>query len=269
MVPADYTGNFRGEGPSIRSGVSSFFISLQNGCETSVRSSANVTSLAHWPDIGWAAIDWGADGIALTKIGRILVFHRSQNLFLRPAFPEDWRAVLGGIAEERIVRNLATAPWPYEADHARGWCALEQDPFTPSFLVVLPAEGVVGSAGLGRDAETGKVQLGYWIAEKYWGRGFASEAARSVLKIAHAIGHKRLVASHFVDNPASGKVLRKAGFNPTGEIRPGYSLARGRHDPVACYEAELSAAIRAFSSDRASGGPSGDEPAGGAMSRAA
>lgn len=167
------------------------------------------------------------------------MFHRTENLFLRPGFPEDWEAVHAGIAREDIVRNLASAPWPYSQNDARGFAEKAQDAWVPHFLVHLPGEGVIGSAGLGYDAATGKVQLGYWIAKGYHGRGFATEAARGVVEVARAIGHKRLTASHFVDNPASGRVLLKAGFRKTGEVRPGFSLARGGHDPVACYELTL------------------------------
>lgn len=50
------------------------------------------------------------------------MFHRTQRLFLRPVFPEDWEAIFVGIADEGVVRNLARAPWPYRADDARHFC---------------------------------------------------------------------------------------------------------------------------------------------------
>jgi len=167
------------------------------------------------------------------------MFHRSERLFLRPAWPEDWEAIYRGISDEETVHNLARAPWPYEPEHARDFTNRAQDQFLPDFVVTLPEDGVIGSAGMGIDEATEQVQMGYWIARDYWGRGYATEAARAVLSVAKAIGHKRITASHFVDNPGSGKVLRKAGFQPTGEIRPGFSLARGRRDPVACFEVIL------------------------------
>ena len=40
------------------------------------------------------------------------MFHVTERLLLRPAWPEDAEALLGGIADEAIVRNLASAPWP-------------------------------------------------------------------------------------------------------------------------------------------------------------
>jgi RimJ/RimL family protein N-acetyltransferase len=81
----------------------------------------------------------------------------------------------------------------------------------PHFLVTLPtAEGpkIIGAVGLG--GKNGQVELGYWIGREHWGRGYASEAARAVLRLAGALGHRRVVAGHFIDNPASARP-EKAG----------------------------------------------------------
>lgn len=165
------------------------------------------------------------------------MFHRSKRLFLRPAFPEDWEAILAGVADEAVVRNLARAPWPYGADDARQFAEMAQDRRLPHFLVTVPGAGVVGSAGLGEFE--GRPEIGYWIARPHWGKGYATEAARGVIEIARMLGHERLVAGHFSDNPASGKVLRKLGFRQTGQIRRRFSRARGCEVPSVEYELEL------------------------------
>lgn len=168
------------------------------------------------------------------------MFHRTARLFLRPAWPEDWEAVLGGIAEEGIVRNLARAPWPYGPEEARTFAAMPQNPCRPHFLVVHADSGqVVGSAGLGD--HHGEAELGYWLARPFWGRGFATEAAAGVIEIARLLGHQRVHAGHFVDNPASGRVLRKLGFVPTGLTRPRMSCARGCEVPAHEYILNLEA----------------------------
>ena len=156
------------------------------------------------------------------------MFIRSERLFLRPAWPEDWEELLARIADEKIVCNLAKAPWPYRAEHARDFAAKRQDKCRPHFLVTLPATGeLIGSVGLAPgDAEA--AELGYWIARAQWGKGYAPEAARAVLRLARTLGHERLVAGHFVDNPASGRVLAKIGFRPTGRVLPRFSAGRGR-----------------------------------------
>ena len=157
------------------------------------------------------------------------MFHRSERLFLRPAFHEDCGAILAGIGEEAIVRNLARAPWPYTIDDARNFAALPQNPRLPHFLVTLPGVGVIGAAGMGEHVTDlgAEPEIGYWIAREHWGHGYATEAAGAVLRIARTLGHRRVVAGHFTDNPASGKVLRKLGFLPSGRIAKRHSLARG------------------------------------------
>lgn len=160
------------------------------------------------------------------------MFFRSERLFLRPGWPEDWHELFALIRDEGIVRNLASAPWPYTAEHAQDFAGRMQEIGLPHFFVTLPtASGskLIGCAGIGKDGE--HVELGYWIARDHWGRGYATEAARAVLSVARSLGHKHIVAGHFLDNPASGRVLRKVGFRPTGEgLR--YSLGRG--EKVTC-----------------------------------
>ena len=167
------------------------------------------------------------------------MFHRSERLLLRPPWPEDWNIVLGGIADEGVVRNLARAPWPYNAEDARKFVQLPIDPMYPRFLITRARDAaLVGCIGI--DAmEGGEVELGYWIARPFWGQGFASEAGRAVLAIARALGHRQIVASHFLDNPASGKVLAKLGFKPTGRVVERHSCGRGAKAPTAEYELAL------------------------------
>lgn len=156
------------------------------------------------------------------------MFIRSARLFLRPAWPEDWEELYPLINDADIVRNLASAPWPYTAEDAQAFARVGQDRMRPRFLLTLPtATGaeIIGCAGLGED--NGQAELGYWIARLHWGHGYATEAARAVLEIARLLGHCRVVAGHFHDNPASGRVLRKAGFVPTGAISNRYSRGRG------------------------------------------
>lgn len=155
------------------------------------------------------------------------MFMRSERLFLRPCWPEDWLELLVSIDDEGVVRNLASVPWPYTSDDAKAFVERQQERLLPQFFITVPsAEGtkLIGSVGLSRDGDD--VELGYWIARSHWGQGYATEAARAVLSQARAMGHRRIVAGHFVDNPASGRVLRKVGFRPTGERRIRYSEGR-------------------------------------------
>ena len=166
------------------------------------------------------------------------MFHRSERLLLRPPWPEDWNIVLGGIADEGVVRNLASAPWPYNAADAREFVQLPIDPMFPRFLITRARDAaLVGCIGI--DLTEGEVELGYWIARQHWGQGYATEAGRAVLDVAQMLEHERIVASHFLDNPASGAVLRKLGFEPTGRVVERFSCGRGGKGPTAEYELSL------------------------------
>ena len=161
------------------------------------------------------------------------MFIRSERLFLRPGWPEERPELHALLADEAIVGNLATLPWPLAEARCEG---APRDRRLPHFLITLPgADGarLVGSIGLGID--DGDVELGYWIARPYWGQGYATEAARAVITQARAIGHRRLVATHFLENPASGRVLQKVGFRPAGEVRQRYSMGRDEIAPALRY----------------------------------
>ena len=158
------------------------------------------------------------------------MFARTDRLLLRPGWAEDAPALARAIADEAIVRNLATAPWPYGLAEAEAFLAAPRDPVLPTFLLLARTGGapqLVGSCALIRKP-SGSVVLGYWIAREHWGLGYATEAGRQLIEIARTIGLKRLDASYFVDNPASGRVLEKLGFAPTGLRVPERSCARGR-----------------------------------------
>jgi RimJ/RimL family protein N-acetyltransferase len=175
------------------------------------------------------------------------VFHRSERLLLRPIWPEDAQALFAGIADEGVVRNLARAPWPYEERHAHEFAALSDAPLFPRFLITRAADAqAVGCIGFGpmgdaADDAAGAIELGYWIARPFWGQGFATEAGAAVLEIARTLGHRELVASHFSDNPASGRVLRKLGFEPTGRVEERFSCARREQVPAVQYRRDLAA----------------------------
>jgi RimJ/RimL family protein N-acetyltransferase len=170
------------------------------------------------------------------------MFTRTERLLLRPAWAEDTDALFRAIADERIVRNLATVPWPYRPEHAFTFTQSARRVDRPSSLIFLRSSGapeLVGGIGI-HDTPDGAVELGYWIARAHWGRGYASEAGKAVIAFARdALRLPGLVAGHFLDNPSSGSVLRKLGFQPTGAIGMRHCAARGEEVPMAEFVLEL------------------------------
>ena len=175
------------------------------------------------------------------------MFARTPRLLLRPGFPEDAPALAAAIGDEQVTRGLARVPWPYSLADAQSFLSRAADPFLPSCLVTERTSGaplLVGGCGLHR-RESGAVELGYWIARPHWGRGLATEAARAVIDIARALRIGALEAGHFLDNPASGRVLEKLGFSSTGIIAPRFCLARAEEVPARLYRLPLTRAVKA------------------------
>ena len=162
------------------------------------------------------------------------MFARTPRLLLRPGFPEDAPALAAAIADQAIARNLATVPWPYRMRDAEAFLAQPRDPVLPSLLIFERTEGapqLIGSCGLGR-RPSGAVEMGYWIARPFWGRGYATEACAALIDIACTLGLPTLEGSHFIDNPASARVLEKLGFESLHIIAPRMSCARGSEAPA-------------------------------------
>ena len=172
------------------------------------------------------------------------MFARTKRLLLRPGWAQDAPALFRAIADEGIVRNLASAPWPYDLGHARAFLDTERRPDEASFLVFRRTAGaprLIGSAGLGRNPD-GAIELGYWISRPHWGLGYATEAGRAIVAIARdALRLKRISAGHFLDNPASGRVLEKLGFTPTGAVADRYSCGRREAAPSKLFALDLCA----------------------------
>ncbi|UVO54410.1 GNAT family N-acetyltransferase [Sphingomonas sp. SUN039] len=169
------------------------------------------------------------------------MFIRTENLLLRPGWTEDAPELYAAIAREEVAYTLARLPWPYTLDHARAWLDRPRAADDAHLLIYERtgnAPRLIGGIGLAPDGHD--VELGYWIVPSHWGRGFATEAGRAVIAMARdTLRLDRLVSGHFVENPASGRVLRKLGFAATGTTDLRYCLARDAMLPCVGFSLDL------------------------------
>jgi RimJ/RimL family protein N-acetyltransferase len=169
------------------------------------------------------------------------MFARTERLLLRPGWGEDAQALLSAIADEAIIDKLPGTPWPYKAEDAEAFLLRDRAPDDlPELLIYARTRGaprLVGGIALReRDGED-SAELDYWIARPCWGLGFATEAGRAVIGMAHeGLRLESLCSGHFPDNPASGRVLEKLGFRPTGEIEKRWSTVRGQEVDCIMYQ---------------------------------
>ena len=95
-------------------------------------------------------------------------------------------------------------------------------------------EQLIGLIGL----KTEGGEIGYWLGAPFWDTGFATEAVQALVADAQRTGWSRLAGEVFQDNPASARVLTKAGFAYAGATQS-YCVARQRTVDVWRYELEF------------------------------
>lgn len=117
-----------------------------------------------------------------------------------------------------ISENTLTLPYPYLKQHADFWFQMADYSFKKKEAFVFGIrekenQKLIGGIGLHLDVANNKAEVGYWLGKSFWNNGYATEALQRILKFGfeELLLHK-IYASHFLHNPASGKVLEKNGF---------------------------------------------------------
>jgi RimJ/RimL family protein N-acetyltransferase len=141
----------------------------------------------------------------------------TARLVLRAPRLDDAEALAALVNDRRIAENTARIPHPYTLADAESFIAQVNRAAGEATFVITLADGtIIGGCGVGTLSGPDP-EPGYWIGVPYWGRGFATEAARAVID--HAFGDpgcERLQGRARVSNPASRRVLEKCGFQWTG-----------------------------------------------------
>lgn len=112
-------------------------------------------------------------------------------------------------------------PHPYERHHAEAWLRELQQMNPVTAFAIATEEELIGGIGLHPqpDIMRRSVELGYWLAEPYWGKGIATAAVRAMTEWGFSnLQINRIFAYVFGWNPASARVLEKAGFTLEGRM---------------------------------------------------
>ena len=139
---------------------------------------------------------------------------QTERLILRAPRHGDAKAIALLANDLRIAANTSHIPHPYGIGDAEQFIAAANERAGEACFIVKLENKPIGICSVtprGDDFE-----LGYWFGVPYWGRGFATEAARAVID--HTFGdleHEALLSGARVTNPASRRVLEKCGFQWT------------------------------------------------------
>jgi RimJ/RimL family protein N-acetyltransferase len=141
-------------------------------------------------------------------------------LRLRPVTPQDSGRITELVADPRIHRMLARVPPGQTKAQTLAWIMTHERgrAADTNHVFALDQDGrLLGVIGADRTNTALPFEIGYWIAPEAWGQGYCTEAGVALIRWLDACGKGRaLVAGHFADNPASGRVLAKLGFLPCG-----------------------------------------------------
>ena len=144
----------------------------------------------------------------------------TERLILRPCEADDADAVQRLVSDVEIARNTASIPHPYPDGGAAEWISKHEQSEEIIFAIVKrDTDEVIGVIGLIPKPHD-RAEIGYWIGVPHWNRGYASEAARAVIDFAFRdLDFNRIEAAHYARNPASGRVMQKAGMKHEGTHR--------------------------------------------------
>jgi RimJ/RimL family protein N-acetyltransferase len=151
---------------------------------------------------------------------------QTPRLLLRDFVSEDWPAVLAYQSDPRYLRYY---PWETRTeDEVRAFVQMflghqqEQPRRRFQLAITLPEDGrLIGNCGMRRKlGNEWEGDIGYELAPEYWGRGYATEAARTMVDFGfRELDLHRISSWCIADNVASARVLEKTGLRLEGRLR--------------------------------------------------
>lgn len=149
---------------------------------------------------------------------------KTERLLLRPFSPKDALDVQRLAGDSAVVETTLNIPHPYEDGMAESWISTHQPDFDEgkgvTFAITLrQTEEVMGAISL-RIEPFSRASMGYWIGKPYWGNGYCTQAVKAVIAYGFdELKLNKIYATYLPRNPASGRVMEKAGMTYEGYLR--------------------------------------------------
>jgi RimJ/RimL family protein N-acetyltransferase len=155
---------------------------------------------------------------ASTPLYLAAVIVRTERLLLRAPVISDAARVSLLAGDFQVASLTGTIPHPYTEEMAADWIRSHQDGEEGVAFAIDLGGDLIGCVGY-RAYDEVHAEMGYWLGKPYWGFGFATEAARALIRhVFEKEGFDYLTCGHFRENPASARVIAKLGFEPSGEV---------------------------------------------------
>ncbi len=150
----------------------------------------------------------------------------SDQFSLSPITWDDKPAYLEYLNQTaEFYANGVETPFPYTEADADRWISFTQIETLArdcrrSWAIRDEGQQLVGGIGLSEIKQADKANVGYWLAKPLWGRGIVTSAVRTVCSFAfREYALRKIYARAYATNPASARVLSKAGFKHEGTLR--------------------------------------------------
>ncbi len=149
----------------------------------------------------------------------------TDRLKLRRFNPSDSANVRVLFDDREIASNTRTLSFPFTQKDAEEWLAKHQHGWETGEGFVFAIEqrsdnALAGAIGLHVNQDDHQAELGYTLGRQFWGQGYCTEAAKSIVEYGfEEIGLHKITSHHLARNPASGRVLQKIGMTHEGTFR--------------------------------------------------
>ena len=159
---------------------------------------------------------------------------------LRPFALSDAADVQRLAGEWAVANTTTNIPHPYPDGAAVQWIGSHAERFARreimTLAVTLHDSGeLAGCISLRLHDDHDRAEMGYWMGVPYWNQGYCSEAARALVAYGfEQMGLHRIYALHLTRNPASGRVMQKAGMTYEGTLRQ-HVKKWDRYEDLAAY----------------------------------
>lgn len=139
-----------------------------------------------------------------------------NNIVLRQLTTGDEEDISRHANNANIANLTANIPYPYTVEDASAWIskckAGLQTGSQYTFGMELNKE-VIGAVGLKVNTRNNHAEVGYWVGETYWNRGFCTSALQAIIEYGFSyLNLHKIIGTHLPHNEASGRVMRKCGF---------------------------------------------------------
>lgn len=147
----------------------------------------------------------------------------TARLLLRPSAAADAARAFEIRSDPAVARMLSRASFPPDPDETAAWFAdhpREWEEGLAFRFAITRHDRMIGLADLDDLSVDGEeAEIGIWLEQACWGRGYASEAARALVDWAFGpLGLSRIRAGHAQDNAGSARMVETFGFRHVGDV---------------------------------------------------